>query len=144
MNVISRLFNRSEQSEGIPSLDAIYVEGRRIPIPKLTINKWRQLVGAVETLPQIIASVLTTRHTEDFTSSVVVGASLAFDEAVRIVAVLADVEPEFIADNMSGLELSEFLRLTAERNDLQAMLKNFLAVRDLFRKKSDPDGNPEA
>jgi len=144
MNVISRLFNKSESTGGAPSLDAIYVEGRRIPIPKLTVGKWIELASAIETLPQIIVSVMSTRQSESFSSNLVVGAGIAADEAIRLVAVLADVEPEFVKHNMSGYELSEFLRLTAERNDLQATLKNFLAVRDLFRKKPEVDGNPEA
>jgi hypothetical protein len=137
-NVISRLFNKSA---GTASPEYTILAGKSVKIPKLTPAKFKALLERVETLPQIIASVLTSHHSEDFVATAIVGANMAMDEAVSIVAVLADVDREVI-DNDAGFdEISEFIRLTLEKNDLQRALKNFRAVLGHFRARPTADGN---
>jgi len=135
MNVISRLFNKSAG-------DAMVIDGQRVAIPKLTVGKWQELMGALESLPQLIVSVLGARHSEDFTTTALIGANLAADEIVRVIAILAELEPEFVKHHMSTYEMSEFIRRTVASNDMEATVKNFRAVFGMLRKKPEMGGNP--
>lgn len=120
--MIARLFNKSAAAEYVTIGD------QTVAIPKLTVEKWKALFGVIESLPQIIVSVLSSRNTSDFTATAVLGVTMAFDEAVKIVAILADLEPEYVAKEATLNDLFEFIRLTAEKNDLQRTVKNFNAV----------------
>ena len=95
-------------------------------------------MSKIETIPHIIMSVLAAHDSEDFTATVVVGAGLALDEAVGIVAILADVEPDFVANHADLSEISEFIRLTVEKNDLRNVVKNFRAVLAHLQPTSPP------
>ncbi|MFC4103598.1 hypothetical protein [Paenibacillus xanthanilyticus] len=133
----SRLFNR--QSE-----DHVFIGEKRVAIPKLTIAKWKALFEVIEGLPQVIVSVLSTRQSDDFVTTAVVGASLAIDEAVRVVGVLTDLEPAYIEENADLNELIGFIVATAKKNDLANAAKNFQAVLDLVAapaKAADGSGN---
>ena len=131
--MLSRLFNKSDYTQ---------LGDKSVKIPKLTPEKFQQLFEAIETLPQIIVRVLSGRHSDDFVATAIIGANMAKDEAVRIVAALSELDSEYINKKASFLQISEFLRLTLEKNDLQRALKNFRAVLGLFRMTGD-GGNSE-
>ncbi|GIQ63717.1 hypothetical protein PACILC2_22850 [Paenibacillus cisolokensis] len=131
---ISRLFNKPAAA------DSVIIGGKVVAVPKLTIEKWKALFSVIDSLPQLIVSVLAKRDSSDFVTTTVVAAGLALDEAVKIVAVLADLEPEWVEKNASLDELLEFIRLTAEKNDLQRVAKNFRAVLGRFA-TAPTDGN---
>lgn len=125
--MITRLFNRSNGP------DTAILGEKVVKVPKLTPEKYKALFDQIETLPQIIVSVLGARQSDDFLSTAIVGANMALDETVNIVAVLAEVEPEYLAKNADLSEISDFIRLTLEKNDLQRALKNFRAVLGHFQ-----------
>ncbi|MBJ6364146.1 hypothetical protein ACFOQM_23270 [Paenibacillus sp. GCM10012307] len=126
MNVISRLFNKSD-------IESVVIGDKTVPIPKLTIAKWRQLFDVVEALPQIAVTVLTTRGSEQFTTTVMAALQLAADEAIRIVSVLSGLDAEYIEQHATLNDVLEFIRLTAEKNDLELTLKNVKAALGRFK-----------
>ncbi|MFF2886638.1 hypothetical protein [Paenibacillus sp. NPDC057967] len=136
--MISRFLNKSA--------DSVMLGDKSVKIPKLTPEKYKLLFERIETLPSIIVNVLAARHSGDFVATLIVGANLTLDEAVGIVAVLSDIDAEYISKNADLAEISEFIRLTLEKNDLQRALKNFRAVLGQFVTKpaSPGDGKTEA
>jgi hypothetical protein len=140
INVISRLFNKSAGA------DFVQLGDKTVKVPKLTPEKYKALFERIESLPAIIVNVMSARKSADFAATAIVGAGLALDEAVSIVAVLADVDADYIAKNADLNEISEFIRAALEKNDLQRALKNFRAVAGHFRMglTQPTDGNPEA
>ncbi|MCU6709357.1 hypothetical protein M6D81_11625 [Paenibacillus sp. J5C_2022] len=141
MNVISRFINKSAGGGGA---DYVQLGEKSVKVPKLTPEKYKALFERIETLPQIIVSVLSAKQSDDFVATAIVGANMALDEAVNIVAVLADVEPEYVEKHADLNEISEFIRATIEKNDLQRALKNFRAVLGHFRIGTEAkDGSPD-
>ncbi|MFD2334727.1 hypothetical protein ACFSR7_36250 [Cohnella sp. GCM10020058] len=110
------------------TIDQVAFGGRQVPIPKLTIAKWRALFEQIETLPQIIISLLSARNTPDFTATVVAALGMTLDEVVRLTAVLTELEPEWIEANVTHDELIAFLSSTASKNNLQDAAKKFRGV----------------
>lgn len=121
---IPRLFNRSDHTT---------LGGKSVKIPKLTPAKFKSMVERIQTLPQIAMSVFAERHSADFIATLIAGGSLAIDEVIGLVAILAEEDPAFIEHNAGIDEMLEFVRLTAEKNDLGAALKNVRAVLAQFR-----------
>ncbi|WP_051236446.1 hypothetical protein [Paenibacillus pinihumi] len=135
MNVISRLFNKSDA-------DSVVIGDKTVPIPKLTIAKWRQLFDVVEALPQIAITMLAARGSEQFTVTVVAALQMAADEAIRIVSVLTELDAEYIEQHATLNDVLEFIRLTAEKNDLELTLKNVKAALGRFKAGPVQGGNP--
>ncbi|RJE90674.1 hypothetical protein D3P07_00775 [Paenibacillus sp. 1011MAR3C5] len=119
--MIGKLFGQSQQ-------DSVQLGDKTVQIPKLTPEKYKALFERIETLPAIVIRVLADRDTDDFVATVLAGANLALDEMVQLVAVLADMDAEYISSHADLNEITDFIRLTLEKNDLQRTLKNFRAV----------------
>ncbi|SEM81836.1 hypothetical protein [Paenibacillus sp. OV219] len=107
--------------------DFVMFGEKRVDIPKLTVAKWKALFGKVETLPQLLLDVIASRQTSDFTATVLVGIQMAFDEIVELVAVLTELEPAWIEENVDHNELIQFISRTVQRNNLNEAAKKFLA-----------------
>ncbi|WP_217597172.1 hypothetical protein [Cohnella sp. GbtcB17] len=118
-------FNRANKAA---AADYIQFGGKQVAIPKLTIAKWKLLFEHIESLPMIIINVLAARRTADFTATVVASLGMTLDEIVRLTAVLTELEPEWIEDNVTHDELIEFLTRTASKNNLQDAAKKFRAA----------------
>jgi len=138
INVITRLFNRDSAAA-----DYVILGEKSVKVPKLTVEKWKALFERIEALPQIIVNVLAARGTDDFAATAVVGANIAIDEAINIVAVLADVDADYIEKNADANEITDFIRATLEKNDLQRAIKNFRAVLGQFRTVAPSGGKPD-
>jgi len=119
--VIGKLFGQSQQ-------DSVQLGDKSVQIPKLTPVKYKALFERIETLPAIVLRVLADRDTDDFVATILAGANLALDEMVQLVAVLADIDAEHISAHADMNEITDFIRLTLEKNDLHRTLKNFRAV----------------
>lgn len=102
--------------------------GRAVTVPKITIQKLKVVSSRIESLPQIIIQALSKRGTDEFTPTVIVGATLVLDELVNIVAALADLESEWVEKNVGIDEMIEYIRLTAEKNDFSNIVKNFRGI----------------
>lgn len=135
--VIGKLFGQSQQ-------DSVQLGDKTVQIPKLTPEKYKALFERIETLPVIIMRVLANQNSDDFVATVITGASLALDEAVSLVAVLADIDEEYLSKHADLNEITDFIRLTFEKNDLQRTIKNFRAVLGQIRTGLSPgDGKAD-
>ena len=134
INVISRLFNKSS--------DYTVLAGKSVKIPKLTPAKYKALLERVESLPAIISAIASTWREDDAVTVILAGIDRGLDEVVELVAILADVDAALLHEEADLSEISEFIRLTIEKNDLQRALKNFRAVLGHFRANPGPvDGS---
>lgn len=106
---------------------------KRVKINKLTPNKWRQLFEAVDKLPGIIVQIITAPQ-EDFYAYVINGLDIAMDEFIHIVAVLSDIDEEYIREEVGVDEIFEYLARTVKKNRLDSVVKN---VKSLLPKVSE-------
>ncbi|QNK54566.1 hypothetical protein [Paenibacillus sp. PAMC21692] len=128
--MLSRLFNKSA--------DYTVLAGKSVKIPKLTPSKFKELLERVETLPAIIQTVFADRDVDSAIATLITGLYRGMDEIADILAVLSGLERDEIAAEADAVEISEFIRATLEKNDLQRALKNFRAVLGHFRASPVP------
>lgn len=123
--MIAQLFKRSD--------DYTTLAGKSVKIPKLTPAKIKQILTVVDRLPKLIASVVARMGEDDAIATLLVGVDMALEEASTIVAVLAELNPEYVEENADITEIVEFIRLTAERNDVGRLVENLRAISGSFR-----------
>lgn len=105
----------------------MFLHEKKVDIPKLTPDRWKQLFEKVDMLPGLIVQVLLAPK-EDFYSIVVSAAQLAMDEVTEMVAILSDLEVEYVRKNVGLHEIIEFLVKTVKRNQLGEMAKNLKSL----------------
>jgi hypothetical protein len=101
----------------------MYLGEKRVEINKLTPKRWRQLFATIDTLPGLIVQVITAPQ-EDFYAYVVSACDIALDEVVKVVAVLSELDEDYINDNVGVDELVQYLLRTSKRNNLNEVIKN--------------------
>ncbi|KON88945.1 hypothetical protein AF332_20575 [Sporosarcina globispora] len=105
----------------------MYLHEKKVEIPKLTPDRWKKLFEKVDMLPGLIVQVLLAPK-KDFYTVVVSACQLALDEVAEIVALLSDVDVEYIRKNVALHEIIEFLTKTVQRNKLDEMAKNLKSL----------------
>lgn len=105
----------------------MYLHEKKVDIPKLTPDRWKRLFEKVDMLPGLIVQVLLAPK-KDFYTVVVSACQLALDEVTEIVAILSEVEVDYIRKNVALHEIIEFLTKTVQRNKLDEMAKNLKSL----------------
>ncbi|MFY2157853.1 hypothetical protein ACOSZF_19785 [Cytobacillus firmus] len=105
----------------------MYLHEKKVEIPKLTPDRWKRLFEKVDMLPGLIVQVLLAPK-KDFYTVVVSACQLALDEVTEIVAILSEVEVDYIRKNVALHEIIEFLTKTVQRNKLDEMAKNLKSL----------------
>lgn len=105
----------------------MYLHEKKVEIPKLTPERWKKLFEKVDMLPGIIVQVLLAPK-KDFYSTVLTAIDLMIDEVVEVVAILTEIDAEYIKKNVGIDELIEFLTKTVRKNQLAGMVKNLQSL----------------
>lgn len=123
-----QLFKRSDKAETTPQEPVIdpsvvLLGDRPVKVRKVTIKQWRELFSVVGTLPQMLVSVMTA-PADNRISYLLAVIESAIDDVVNVVAVLTDLEPAWINENVSPDELMAYFVAVARVNDFGGLLKN--------------------
>ncbi|MEJ9160873.1 hypothetical protein [Paenibacillus graminis] len=123
-----QLFKRSDKAEAAPQIPVIdpsvvLLGGQAVKVRKVTIGQWRELYSVVGTLPQMLLSVVTA-PADSRVSYLLAVMESAIDDVVNVVAVLTDLEPAWIDENVSPDELMAYFVAVARVNDFGGLLKN--------------------
>lgn len=105
----------------------MYLHEKRVEIPKLTPDKWKQLFERLDLLPGLIVQVFLAPK-DEFYSTVLSVCHLALDEVTEIVAVLSNLDEEYLRKNVGLNEIVEFLIKTIKRNRLDETVKNLKSL----------------
>jgi hypothetical protein len=116
----------------------MYLHEKKVEIPKLTPNRWKQLFEKVDMLPGLIVQVLLAPK-KDFYSTALQAFDIALDEITETVAILTEVDVEYIRENVGISELIEFVFKTVKRNRLGEASKN---LRSLLPKMETQKAEP--
>lgn len=112
-----QLFKRSD----------VKIGGKSVPVRKITIAQWRELFGVVQTLPQLLISVITAPE-EQRAAFVVLALEQSLDDVVRVTAILTGLDEAFVEDNAALDELVSYFAEMAKVNDFGGLLKNVKSV----------------
>jgi hypothetical protein len=111
----------------------LYLGDRKVEVKKLTPTLWKKLFSTIDQLPGLIVQVLLAPK-ENFYSYVVQACDLALDEVIQVVAVLSDIDAEYISDNAGLDEIINYLVKTVKKNNLRDVVKN---VQSLLPQKTE-------
>lgn len=110
-----------------PNENQMFLHEKKVEIPKLTPDRWKLLFEKVDLLPGLIVQVLLAPK-EDYYSTMISAVQLAMDEITEAVALLSDLEVEYIRKNVGLHEIIEFLVKTVKRNQLGEAAKNLKSL----------------
>jgi len=105
----------------------VFLHDKRVEVPKLTPEKWKKLFERLDLLPGLIVQVFLAPK-DEFYSTVLSVCHLALDEVTDIVAVLSDVEEEYLRKNVGLNEIVDFIVRTIKRNRLDETVKNLKSL----------------
>jgi hypothetical protein len=106
------------------SPDSVRLGDKAVKVRKLTPAKFRELNEATGMIPVFIMHISDALQSDDFNAYMASLVSELFDEVVRIVAVLSDVDAEYIDQNAGIDEIIKYLTKLAEKNDFATAVKN--------------------
>ncbi|REK68004.1 MAG: hypothetical protein C6P35_03270 [Cohnella sp.] len=96
---------------------------KQVEIPKLTRARLKKLTEHIGTIGDFLVKLFLTPENERAVF-IVAAADIAIDEIYELTSLLSDLPIEYLDEHASITECTEFLRLTWERNDINAALGN--------------------
>lgn len=103
--------------------DTVKIGGKSVKVGKITVAQWRELFTVVETLPQLLITVLTAPPA-DRLPMFVVAIEKSLTDVVNVVSILTGLDAEWIENNAGVDELTTFFVETARINNFGDLLKN--------------------
>lgn len=140
-----QIFKRSDKAvepaqepPQLPVIDpnTVTFGGQAVKVRKIAIKQWRELFSVVNTLPQMLATVMYA-PAESRISYLLAVIEGAVDEVVNIVSVLTGLEPAWIDENVSPDELMAYFVAVARVNDFGGLLKNVQGALNLTQTLTD-------
>ncbi|UTR05142.1 hypothetical protein MM326_13600 [Alkalihalobacillus sp. LMS6] len=107
---------------------------KRVDAQKLTYKKYKKMQDYVQNLPGNIFSLMLTPQ-EDFYQTALVIFHHNLNELYDVVAVLSEIDREYLDEHAGVNEVIDYLVATVKANDFQSTLKN---VKSLLPEKTNP------
>jgi len=123
------LFKQSHKS--------VKIGNKSVPIRKITIAQWKELSSVIQSLPQLVMTVINA-PANDRTAYIMVAIEEALDDVIRATAILTGLDAEYIEANASIDELFAFYAETFKVNNFAEIAKNVQSV--LMTKKPEIQG----
>lgn len=105
----------------------MYLHEKKVDIPKLTPERWKKLFEKVDLLPGLIVQVILAPK-ENMYSTLITACELAMDEIIEVVALLSELDEEYIRNEVGLDETIEFLARVVKRNRLNDAVKNLQSL----------------
>lgn len=103
--------------------DKVQLGNKKVEIPKLTRARLKKLTEHIGTIGDLLVKIFMAPANERAVY-IVAGSDVAIDEIYELTALLSDLPIEYLDEHVTFAECAEYLRLTWERNDMQAALGN--------------------
>lgn len=112
--------------------DTVKIGGKSVKVGKITVAQWRELFTVIETLPQLLITVLTSAPA-DRLPMFIVAIEKSLSDVVNVVSILTGLDAEWIEKNAGVDELTEFFVETARVNNFGDLLKNVRGALNLAK-----------
>jgi len=107
--------------------DSVTLGSKRVAIPKLTRSKLKLLTDHIGTIGEFLVKLFLTPP-ENRAAFIVAGADITIDEIYELTSILSGLPIDYLDKEVGLAECSEFLKLTWERNDMNAALGNLQSL----------------
>lgn len=116
MNFLRKMMNERQGS--------VQIAGKNVEVPLLTPDKYKQIFNVMNDIPSIAFYLFYSKEEPNFKQRVLVAVSEALDELLYIVELLTGIDKETLNKKAAVHELVEFFVRTAEKNEINNLLKN--------------------
>lgn len=116
MNFLRKMMNERQGS--------VQIAGKNVEVPLLTPEKYKQIFNVMNDIPGIAFYLFYSKEEPNFKQRVLVAVSEALDELLYIVELLTGIDKETLNKKAAVHELVEFFVRTAEKNEINNLLKN--------------------
>lgn len=103
--------------------ERVQLGNKQVAIPKLTRARLKKLTDHIGTIGDFLVKLFLTPE-QDRAVFIVAAADVTIDEIYELTSLLSDIPIEYLDEHAGIAECAEFLRLTWERNDVNAALGN--------------------
>jgi hypothetical protein len=103
---------------------------KRADVGKLTFAKYKKLDGVLNQIPGLTFTLMVTPK-EQYFETALAAFDIAIEEAYDVVAVLAEIDADYLKENAGITEVIDYIVLTAKKNNFAETVKN---VRSLLPK----------
>lgn len=103
--------------------DRVQLGQKQVSIPKLTRARLKKLTEHIGTIGDYLVK-LFLQPEESRAAFIVAGVDVAIDEIYELTSLLSDLPIEYLDEHASLAECTEYLKLTWEKNDMNAALGN--------------------
>ncbi|MGI2294180.1 hypothetical protein [Paenibacillus sp. GXUN7292] len=103
--------------------DRVQLGKKQVEIPKLTRSRLKKLTEHIGTIGEFLVKLFLTPE-NDRAVFIVAAADVFIDEIYEITSLLSDLPIEYLDEQASIAQCTEFLRLTWELNDINKALGN--------------------
>lgn len=90
---------------------------------KITVEQYLLLIDSIQTLPQLVVSVITA-NPADRMAYFVVALRESFDDIVRVTSILTGLDEDYVKANAALDELVEYYTAVVKVNNFGELLKN--------------------
>jgi len=103
--------------------DRVQLGRKQVEVPKLTRARLKKLTDHIGTIGDFLVKLFLTPENERAVF-LVAAADVAIDEIYELTTLLSDLPLEYLDEHAGIAECTEFLRLTWEKNDINAAMGN--------------------
>lgn len=103
--------------------DHVMLGERKAEVQKLSYVKYRKISAVAEKLPGVIFS-LTVIPPDDYYQAALYAFNMVAEEIYDVVAVLSDIDVEYLREHAGVTEIIDYLVLTYKRNNFAETIKN--------------------
>lgn len=108
---------------------------KKVEVPKLNYRKYKQMQDVVQMLPGVIFSLIITPP-DNYYQMALVALDETIDELYGIVAVLSEIDREYLEEEAGVNEVIDYLVATIKKNDFAKTVKN---VKSLLPSKDETE-----
>lgn len=107
--------------------DSVSLGNKRVQVPKLTRSKLKLLTDHIGTIGEFLVKLFLTPP-ESRATFIVAGADITIDEIYELTSILSGLSVDYLDEHAGLAECAEFLKLTWEKNDMNATLGNLQSL----------------
>ena len=121
------LFKRKKAKEAMQRVDTLTLGEKKVRITKITPRQYKELFSVIGNIPNLVYQVANAPE-DDYRAYVLMALEVGMDDIVGIVSYLTGIEADYLHDQASFYDITEYLVQMVEYNNIEKTLKNVASL----------------
>ncbi|MFB5568676.1 hypothetical protein ACE41F_26945 [Bacillus cereus] len=121
------IFKRKKAKEAMQRVDTLTLGEKKVRITKITPRQYKELFSVIGNIPNLVYQVANAPE-GDYRAYVLMALEVGMDDIVGIVSYLTGIEADYLHDQASFYDLTEYLVQMVEYNNIEKTLKNVASL----------------